>query len=47
VKSDKVQFYVEYTEDGETAYVLILSDGKDGLQFDTNFNPNKYALPDC
>lgn len=46
MKGDKVQFYVDYMEDGEAAYVLILSDGKDGFEFDTNFNPNKYALPD-
>jgi hypothetical protein len=45
VKGRKVQFYAEYTIDGETVYSLVLTDGKDGLQFDTNFNPNRYALP--
>jgi len=46
VKGGKVRFYAEYMEDGSAAYSLILSDGKVGLQFDTNFDPNRYALPD-
>lgn len=43
----KAQFYSVYGADGTAINCLVLSDGRSGgFCFNTNFNPNAYALPD-